>query len=27
VLPDVEPGTIEALVACFSSISNPAKYQ
>ncbi len=27
VLPDVEPGTIEALVACFSSISNPVKYQ
>lgn len=25
VLPDVTPGTIETLVACFTSISNPAK--
>ena len=27
VLPDVAPGTIEALVACFSSIPNPVKYR
>lgn len=25
VLPDLEPGTIEALVACFTAIENPAK--
>jgi hypothetical protein len=25
LLPDLEPGTIEALVACFTRIDNPAK--